>query len=814
MAIMNLVLPEATDGTGALTYSLSPTVPGGLSFDANTRMLTGTPMAFAPTTQYTYTVTDSGNPAKTATLTFTITVNAEEVPTFVAAIEHQTYTKDSSIEDLMLPMATGGTGALTYTLLPALPNGLSFDADTRMLTGTPDTVASTTQYTYTVTDASSNEASLTFTITVIEPDTTAPVFSVSTLDDQVYTLNTVIADLVLPTATDSGALTYTLTPPVPSGLSFDAGTRTLSGTPDTEQVATVYTYTATDASSNEASLTFTITVIEPDTTAPVFPVSTLDDQVYTLNTVIAELILPTATDSGALTYTLTPPVPSGLSFDASTRTLRGTPDTAEDATEYTYTATDASGNGESLMFTITVNAEGTPTFAGSIGHQTYTKDSSIEDLMLPMATGGTGALTYTLLPALPNGLSFDTDTRMLTGTPDTVASTTQYTYTVTDASSNEASLTFTITVIEADTTNPVFSVSTLDDLTYTMNTVIADLVLPAATDSGALTYTLIPALPSGLSFAAGTRTLSGTPDTAKDTTDYTYTATDASGNEESLTFTITVNAEGTPTFAGSIGHQTYTKDSSIEDLMLPMATGGTGALTYTLLPALPNGLSFDTDTRMLTGTPDTVASTTQYTYTVTDASSNEASLTFTITVIEPDTTAPVFPVSTLDDQVYTLNTVIAELILPAATDSGPLTYTLTPPLPSGLSLAAGRTLSGTPDTPQGVTEYTYKATDTSGNEASLTFTITVNAAGTFEAVGRDIVVGVYPNPSGDTLHVELPFGGFYKISVLTLTGQAALGERQVGGGSRTLDVSSLTRGVYVLRVEHSEGLLQTFRIIR
>ena len=247
-----------------------------------------------------------------------------------------------------------------------------------------------------------------------------------------------------------------------------------------------------------------------------------------------------------------------------------------------------------------------------------------------------------------------------------------------------------------------------------------------------------------------------------------------------------------------------------------MATGGTGALTYTLTPALPSGLSFDTGTRMLTGMPDTVASAMQYTYTVTDASSSEASLTFTITITEPDTTAPVFSVVTLDDQTYTANTVIAPLVLPAATDSGALTYTLTPAEPSGLSFAANtRTLSGTPDAPQTATEYTYKATDASGNEASLTFTITVSAAvaGTFAAGEREAVVGVYPNPAGDSLHVELPFGE-YKISVLTLTGQVVLGERQVGGGARTLDVSSLTRGVYILKVEHSEGLLQTFRIIR
>ena len=274
---------------------------------------------------------------------------------------------------------------------------------------------------------------------------------------------------------------------------------------------------------------------------------------------------------------------------------------------------------------------------------------------------------------------------------------------------------------------PTFG-KTIPNQTYTANTAITGLELPEATGgTGALTYSLTPALPNGLSFASDTRMVTGTPSAAASAVQYTYTTTD-SGNPAktaTLMFTITVNAEGTPTFEAAIEHQTYTKDSAIEALTLPMATGGTGGLTYTLTPALPNGLSFDTDTRMLTGMPDTIASAAEYTYTVTDASSNEASLTFTITV-------------------------------------------------------------------------------------------SAAVAGTFGAGGKEVAaVGVYPNPSGDVLHVELPSGGaFYKISVLTLTGQAALGERQVGGGSRTLDVSSLTRGVYVLKVEDGEGALQTFRIIR
>ena len=268
----------------------------------------------------------------------------------------------------------------------------------------------------------------------------------------------------------------------------------------------------------------------------------------------------------------------------------------------------------------------------------------------------------------------------------------------------------------------------------------------------------------------------------------------------------------------TIGNQAYTVNTAIANLQLPVAIGGTGSLLYTLMPALPGGLSFDADTRILMGTPDTEKEVTEYTYTVNDGASPApltANLMFTITV-NPEG-APTFRGS-ISNQTYTVGTAIEAVTLPEATGGiGALTYAFEPALPGGLSFDADNRISGTPWA-VGSVVYTYTVTD-SGNPvrtATLTFTIRVSAvsAETFAARGREFVVGVYPNPTGGILHLELPVGAFYEVSVLTLTGQAALGERQVGGGSRTMDLSSLKGGVYFLKVEDDEGISQTFRIIR
>ncbi len=85
--------------------------------------------------------------------------------------------RGEGMDPVTLPRATGGDGELTYTLAsePAGLAGLSFNAATRRLSGTPD-AAGEYGFTYTVHDADDNRAEsdaavLTFTVTVEDPRT-------------------------------------------------------------------------------------------------------------------------------------------------------------------------------------------------------------------------------------------------------------------------------------------------------------------------------------------------------------------------------------------------------------------------------------------------------------------------------------------------------------------------------------------------------------------------------------------------------------------------------------------------------------------
>ena len=585
-AVSPLTLPEASGGNGTLSYSLAPTVPG-LTFTAATRTLSGTPTS-AGSYDMTYQAVDGDNNtavSDAAMLSFTITVQEPEppdtAPAFTDTVADQTYTEGEAVSPLTLPEASGGNGALSYSLTPTVP-GLAFDTATLTLSGTP-TSAGNYDMTYHAVDgddntAASDAATLSFTITVQEPEPpdTAPAFT-DTVNDQTYTEGEAVSPLTLPEASGgNGTLSYSLAPTVP-GLTFTAATRTLSGTP-TSAGSYDMTYQAVDGDNNTAvsdaaMLSFTITVQEPEPpdTVPTFA-DTVDDQTYTEGVAISMLTLPEASGgNGTLSYSLTPSVP-GLTFAAATHTLSGTP-TSTGPYDMTYQAADGDANtavsdAATLTFTITVQEpeppDTAPTFTDTVDDQTYTERVAISMLTLPEASGGNGTLSYSLAPTVP-GLTFTAATRTLSGTP---TSTGPYDMTcqaadgdANTAVSDAATLTFTITVQEPEPpdTVPTFA-DTVDDQTYTERVAISMLTLPEASGgNGTLSYSLAPTVP-GLTFAAATRTLSGTP-TSAGSYDMTYQAVDgdntAASDAASLSFTITVQPAATPYVGCSADAETW-----------------------------------------------------------------------------------------------------------------------------------------------------------------------------------------------------------------------------------------------------------------
>ena len=214
-------MPEASGGNGALTYELSPALAEGLVFDPEARTISGTPVVPKERTRYVYRVVDvDGDYAE---LTFSVMVPKDLMPSFPEAVQNQTWIQDSEIEELDLPGAESGNGAISYSITPDLPAGLTFRAGDQTILGTPTEVQERTLYVYRAVDADGDPVEMTFSLAVLED--LMPSFSES-VEAQIWTQDSLVEPLELPAAMGgNGALFYSLSPEIPAGMSFDAKAR-------------------------------------------------------------------------------------------------------------------------------------------------------------------------------------------------------------------------------------------------------------------------------------------------------------------------------------------------------------------------------------------------------------------------------------------------------------------------------------------------------------------------------------------------------------------------------------------------------------
>lgn len=328
------VIPAATGGSTPYTYTAT-NLPPGLSFNPTTREITGT-----PTTAGTYVVpvkvTDGDGNAVIRDYTIIIK-DPLSLPaaTLADGVVNTAYTIQT------IPSAVGGTLPYTYSATN-LPPGLSFNPTSREITGTP-TTAGTYVVAVTVTDGENKTVNRNYTIKVTE----ALSLPAKTLADG--TVGVAYVTETLPAATGGvGPYTYAALN-VPNGLTFNPTTRQVSGTP-TQAGNYVIKLTATDAEGKTVSNNYALKVIG----ALSLPTMVLPDG--TVGDVYPVQVLPAVTGgTSPYTYVATN-LPNGLSFNATTREITGTPTLGGNYT-ISLKATDANSNVANTNYTITIKVK-------------------------------------------------------------------------------------------------------------------------------------------------------------------------------------------------------------------------------------------------------------------------------------------------------------------------------------------------------------------------------------------------------------------------------------------------------------------------
>ena len=526
------------------------------------------------------------------------------------------YNAGAAIDALELPAASGGMAPYTYSVSNTLPAGLSFNAATLTITGTP-TATGTSTVIYSVLDSDGGSIAQSFSIEV--SDAPVPVATLASLT----ATHTALRE-------NDAAAEITLTVALVAAAAVD----------ETVQIALG---------------------------APSAGTGALRDVDYTASLTSAVISIPAGSTEGSTTLTL---APINNSEQDGNRALGVT----------------ASGSGSSMMIDIQITDDETPSTAFSLTaspHGVSEDQGTTEIVITATLNGGAMDADTNVLLSIDSGSSATRDVDysalfnpQLTIDAGEISGTLLFLINPTRDNEEEGNETVTLNGMAAglqgasvsitlsdqsmempDDDMPVMdplALSDVADMMFTAGTEISSMALPAATggdDMMEVSYS-VSGLPAGLSFDPASRMISGTPEAAG-SSEVTYMA--AQGDESvSVTFSVTINPPlsfgeffGLFNAAGKANPAAEVDDDGVvnvivgvpDSIQLPEVAGGTPPLTYSVT-GLPAGLSFDSATRTISGTASETTDAIVVTYMVTDANGAVSSLPFLLAVITPPLGAP------------------------------------------------------------------------------------------------------------------------------------------------------------------------------
>ena len=487
-------LSPSASGGGVVRYAVTPKLPSGLSMNSITGLISGTPLAPTPATPYTITAT---NPDGSSTTSLNITVIDIAPSALTYSSNPATYRIDQPIT-LNAPTNSGGA-VVSYAVSPALPAGLALNPTTGIISGTPTAFSTSANYTITATNTGGsttaqlniaveeggyrNSALITIndlasaspypseivvpatpgtitrvTVTIYglthERQNDLDILLVGPLGQKVLLMSDVgagasvanvnltfddAAAVFLPTTavsittgtyrpTDSGGASDTFPAPVPA-LPYDPTLSVFNGTNPT---GTWSLYVVDDKANNTGSISggwrLSLQTTAPIVVAPSALSYSSNPATYTKNTAITNNT-PTSSGGAVVSYSVSPALPAGLTLNTSSGIISGTPTTLTAAANYTITATNTGGSTDASV-RIAVNDIAPLALSYFSNPATYAKDTAITD-NTPSSSGG-AVVSYAVSPALPAGLTLNTSSGIISGTPTTLTAIANYTITATN----------------------------------------------------------------------------------------------------------------------------------------------------------------------------------------------------------------------------------------------------------------------------------------------------------------------------------------------------------------------------------------------
>jgi len=290
----------------------------------------------------------SGNVSMDSVATLTAVASAT---TSVALLQNQAMTSFSPLSS-----ASGGYAPLSYVVQSGiLPPGITLNSTTGLVSGTPTTIQNSSPVVFAVQDKYGNQSAVTSTINFAVAS--LPVLAtVGTNTPVVGVINNTITSFypLINASNGFAPLTYSISSgTLPVGITLDAVTGLVSGTPTVIQGAANVTFIVKDSQNNQAATTVTISFTVNNFSATP-GTTTLVTQLQ--NTAITSFNTFVSINGGYTPYTYyvqSGTLPTGITLDPSTGIVSGTPTVLQTASNVVFAVKDAQNNIATGTLTVT-----------------------------------------------------------------------------------------------------------------------------------------------------------------------------------------------------------------------------------------------------------------------------------------------------------------------------------------------------------------------------------------------------------------------------------------------------------------------------
>ena len=604
--------PDAGD---TLTYSATG-LPNGLTINSSTGLISGT-VTTAATFNPIVTVNDSNGGTDDATFTWTIQASGgSNNPPTITNPGNQANTENDSVSLQIQASDPDAGDTLTYSAT-GLPNGLTINSSTGLISGTVTTV-NTFNTMVTIDDSNGGTDNVSFTWTIQTQGSGSGVFQQDSGAQGVVSMEAENFTTNAPQGSHSwDPITEGLQALPNSGSKFDIG-----GISNSPQLDYAINFTKTG--------THYVWVYMSGPTSN-------DDSIHVGLNGSSNATNDHVSNVGqSWTWTNTNMSSARVTFDVSS-TGEHTMNVwmREDGTRVNkiVLTTDPNfiptGDGppESPQNGGPTNNPPTVT---NLGTQTHTEGDSVSLQIQASDPDAGDTLTYSAT-GLPNGLTINSSTGLISGTV-TTAATFNPIVTVNDSNGGTDDATFTWTIQASGGSNNPPTITNPGNQANTENDSVSLQIQASDPDAGdTLTYSAT-GLPNGLTINSSTGLISGTVTTVN-TFNTMVTIDDSNGGTDNVSFTWTIQASGgsnNPPTITNPGNQANTENDSVSLQIQASDPDAGDTLTYSAT-GLPNGLTINSSTGLISGTVTTV-NTFNTMVTIDDSNGGTDNVSFTWTI--------------------------------------------------------------------------------------------------------------------------------------------------------------------------------------